>query len=456
MPNTASPKKNELMSLHNLNIRTALTLFLLLCMSTPSFAQDAAPAGAIDEVEDDGESELSEAIQQDTTADAPDVELQLDKTKKDKKTIIRTVARKDSLSTILQSNGLTNAEIYSLLAQPDWPKHYILIPGTRYLITTSKTSDLVEIALFIPRSSEVLIVSKEGGKTGLRKEEFEYDIRIKEVSGEVKGSLYGSIRSVASDPFIALRFLDAYSLDYKLGKQVRRGAKFSVIYEEKTLNGQYVAPGEVLYTSVELDGRKQERHFVKAFEGGAFVAFDADHDMRPFYAPVEYLHISSPFNPRRFHPVRRRRIPHRGTDFALNHGSSVLAALDGNIIRMGRNKAAGLFIVIEHKNGYQTEYVHMSSVDPKMRIGLQVSSGQRIGAVGCTGYCTRPHLHFGISKNGTHVDPIKYLRPYSVRQESRVQAYATCVAKNSVRVCSEQMRSLATNDSQKRSKANVN
>lgn len=400
--------------------------------ATPSFAQ-------IDEAEDD--TEISDSIINETPqADSPDVELTLDKNKKDKKTIIRSVRRSDSLQGILTTNGFTNDEVYNFLALPAWPKHYTLIPDTRYLISTYKSSKNVELIFFIPRSTQVLKLTKEeAGRTEMSISDFNFELRIRQVSGEINGSLFSSIRKIVPDPWVTMRFLDAYTLDYKLEKQVKRGAKFSIIYEEKLLNGQYVAPGEVLYTAIDIDGRKQERTFVKAQEGGVFIAMDADHDVRPFYSPIEYLHISSPFNMKRFHPIRRRRIPHRGTDFALNHGSSVLAALDGKVTRLGRNKASGIYVVLEHNNGYSTEYVHMSQLENSLRVGTAVKAGQKLGSVGCTGYCTRPHLHFGITKDGTHYDPIKLMKPYTVNQENKVKEFANCANKSSALNCSQKI-----------------
>lgn len=368
------------------------------------------------------ESEIEAGVEE-----TPDIELNLDKTKKDKKTIIRTVRRSDSLLGILTSSGFTSDEVYGFLALPSWPKHYVLTPGTRYLFSTFKDSKNTELVFFMQRSSQVLKLSKEEGKTEFSVSDLNFELRVKQITGEVQGSLFSSIRKAVPDGWITLRFLDAYALDYKLDKQVRRGSKFVITYEEKLLNGQFVAPGEVLYTSVDIDGRKQERYFLKSAQGGAFLAMDADHDTRPFYAPVEYLHVSSPFNMRRFHPIRRRRIPHRGTDFALNHGSTVYAALEGTVSRVGRNKAAGMFVVVKHKNGYQTDYVHLSEVDPKINVGVDVRSGQKLGEVGCTGFCTRPHLHFGISKNGVSMDPIKYMKPYTMSDEVQVKSFAECL-----------------------------
>lgn len=379
----------------------------------------------MEQTAEEGEYESVEDV---SAEEAKDIELQASDKNKNKKTIIRTIRKSDSFGGILKTQGFSGEDVYDVLSHPTWPRHYVLVPGSRYLVSTYKDSPLVEFTFFIPRSKQVVQVSKEK-EVSVQLTDLQTDVKIRSVSGEVSGGLFGSIRRLVGDPYVAMRFMDAYTLDYKLDRQVRSGAKFSVTYEVKVLNGEFVAPGEIQFTSIEIDGRKEDRHFLQGQETGVFMSLNSDHDLRPFFAPVEYLHVSSPFNPRRFHPIRRRRIPHKGVDFALAHGSNVVAALQGRVIRVGRNKAAGQFVVIAHPNGYNTEYVHLSEIERNINIGVQVQAGEKIGNVGCTGYCTRPHLHFGLSKDGEHFDPVRYLRPYTALQEQKVQEFVQCVKK---------------------------
>lgn len=376
----------------------------------------------IEQSADEGDYESVEDV---SAEEAKDIELQASDKNKNKKTIIRTIRKSDSFGGILKTQGFSAEDVYDVLAHPTWPRHYVLVPGSRYLVSTYTDKPGVEFVFFIPRSQQVVQVSK-ASEIAVQLTDIQTDVKVRSVSGEVTGGLFGSIRRSVGDPWVAMRFMDAYTLDYKLDRQVRKGAKFSVTYEVKVINGQFVAPGELLYTSIEMDGKKEERHFLQGTESGVFMSLNSDHDLRPFFAPVEYLHVSSQFNPRRYHPIRRRRVAHKGVDFALAHGSSVVAALHGKVIRVGRNKAAGQFVVIAHPNGYNTEYVHLSEIERNINIGVDVKAGERIGSVGCTGYCTRPHLHFGLSKNGQHFDPVRFLKPYTALQEPKVQEFVKC------------------------------
>jgi murein DD-endopeptidase MepM/ murein hydrolase activator NlpD len=66
----------------------------------------------------------------------------------------------------------------------------------------------------------------------------------------------------------------------------------------------------------------------------------------------------------------------------------------------------GNIVVIDHGAGVSTAYGHMSAI----WVGSgSVAQGASIGAVGCTGHCTGPHLHFEVRINGSPVDPLGYL-----------------------------------------------
>ncbi len=97
---------------------------------------------------------------------------------------------------------------------------------------------------------------------------------------------------------------------------------------------------------------------------------------------------------------------HEGIDIAAPTGTSVQAVAAGTIIYAGVMGGYGNIVVIDHGNGLSTAYAHLSSI---WAGGGGVSQGQGIGAVGCTGSCTGPHLHFEVRVNGGAVDPMGYL-----------------------------------------------
>jgi murein DD-endopeptidase MepM/ murein hydrolase activator NlpD len=97
---------------------------------------------------------------------------------------------------------------------------------------------------------------------------------------------------------------------------------------------------------------------------------------------------------------------HEGIDISAPTGTAVRASASGSVIFAGSMGGYGTIIVIDHGNGLATAYAHLSSI---WIGGGSVSQGQGIGAVGCTGSCTGPHLHFEVRVNGSAVDPMGYL-----------------------------------------------
>jgi Peptidase family M23 len=105
---------------------------------------------------------------------------------------------------------------------------------------------------------------------------------------------------------------------------------------------------------------------------------------------------------------------HRGIDIAAPVGAAVRAAASGEVRFAGTAGSSGLTISIRTSEGYDTSYLHLSSI--AIRAGTHVSAGERIGAVGTTGMrsATAPHLHFGVRDAGTrhaYHDPLAFLPP---------------------------------------------
>ena len=120
--------------------------------------------------------------------------------------------------------------------------------------------------------------------------------------------------------------------------------------------------------------------------------------------PSYCTYITSRQGPR-VHPVTGEYKNHGGTDIGASYGSAIYAADSGTVVRSadGWNGGWGNYVMIDHGNGMQTLYAHMSS--RAVSVGQTVSRGQTIGYVGSTGMSTGPHLHFEMYINGSRVDP---------------------------------------------------
>lgn len=125
--------------------------------------------------------------------------------------------------------------------------------------------------------------------------------------------------------------------------------------------------------------------------------------------PVDSYKITSGFS-YRINPFTGTRELHGALDIAAPYGSKIYSANNGIVEKMGRLSEAGIYIVINHNNGYYTQYNHMSGYASGLKVGQTVERGQVIGYVGMTGAATGPHLHFavwygGTAYRGTRVNP---------------------------------------------------
>jgi len=109
----------------------------------------------------------------------------------------------------------------------------------------------------------------------------------------------------------------------------------------------------------------------------------------------------------RIHPFYKTLQSHQGVDYTVPEGSSVFATADGTVKEVSdRNSTQGRTIVIDHGNGYETSYGHLSRID--VRKGQPVRRGDIIALSGDTGLSLAPHLHYEVRHNGMRVDPIHY------------------------------------------------
>ena len=99
---------------------------------------------------------------------------------------------------------------------------------------------------------------------------------------------------------------------------------------------------------------------------------------------------------------------HKGFDIAADMGTDIYAAGDGVVVSAGWNPGGyGYFVMIDHLDGYQTVYAHMSQVYAV--VDTQVKRGQLIGAIGSTGDSTGPHCHFEVRYMGVCYDPAQFM-----------------------------------------------
>jgi murein DD-endopeptidase MepM/ murein hydrolase activator NlpD len=190
--------------------------------------------------------------------------------------------------------------------------------------------------------------------------------------------------------------------------ELERGDTIRVIAQELTVLGEFAH-----YTGVEA---LEVRHANPKRDALRVYYFD-DPTLKGYYdasgkspteggwrKPIPGAPITSPFNPKRMHPILHKIMPHLGTDIGAPLGTPVGASAPGVVSFVGPGGAAGNLLKIKHADGIETGYAHLSRYAEGIKVGDQVKRMQIIGYVGSTGRSTGPHLHFSAERDGKFFD----------------------------------------------------
>jgi murein DD-endopeptidase MepM/ murein hydrolase activator NlpD len=205
----------------------------------------------------------------------------------------------------------------------------------------------------------------------------------------------------------------AWTLDfYKLQK----GDSFKFMYEEKYINDSLFAGYGEIKSAVFKHGGKDlfAFKFVADSIKGISEYYDEEGNMlrsQFLKSPIKFRYrISSRYNLKRRIAYYGNRIrPHRGTDFAANIGTPILATASGTVTRSEKRGGNGNYVKIKHNSTYSTQYLHMKR--RKVKKGQYVKQGDVIGWVGMTGNTGGPHVCYRFWKHGKEVDPFKQKLP---------------------------------------------
>lgn len=258
--------------------------------------------------------------------------------------------------------------------------------------------------------SRLIVERDTQGHWAARVELGRYESQVRLGSGQIDSSLFAATDEAGLPDAVASQLADMFSGEIDFHRDLRKGDRFSLVFEALTADGEPVTwgqgAGQVLAAEFVNAGRTHQAVWFKDEATGGkagYYGFDGQSKRRAFLAsPMEFSRVSSGFA-MRFHPILQTWRKHNGIDYAAPTGTPVRNVGDGTVQFAGRQNGYGNTVVVRHAGGKETLYAHLSRID--VRQGQRVEQGQRIGAVGATGWATGPHLHFEFRVNGQHQDP---------------------------------------------------
>ena len=314
------------------------------------------------------------------------------------------VGNGDNLSTLYQRANLSAVDVYQISSSPKGKSLSNLYPGESLRFGTDESNELREVH-YAKSLLETHVFTRQGTRYTAEKRLREPEILLAYREGVIQDSLYLSGKRANLPDKLIMEMANIFGWDIDFVFDIRPGDSFSLLYEERFIDGEKLSVGKIIAGS--FTNRKKTLNAVRYTDStGTSDYFTPEGlSMRKTFlrTPLDIFRISSGFNLRRKHPIHKKIMAHRGVDYAAPRGTPVYAAGAGKVIEAGYSKANGNYVFLQHGQTYVTKYLHLNK--KKVRKGQAVKQKQLIGTVGSTGYSTGPHLHYEFLVNGVHRNP---------------------------------------------------
>ena len=252
---------------------------------------------------------------------------------------------------------------------------------------------------------------------------------LRMTGGTVARSLYDAADEARLPDPVINQLTQIFSNQIDFHRTLRKGARFSVVYEVLEADGEPLRTGRVLSAEFTNDNQRYEAvWFQESGQKGSYYDMEGKSLSRAYLAaPLAFSRTTSGFS-MRLHPIFQTMRAHQGVDYAAPTGTPAQSVGDGVVEFSGVQNGFGNMVIVNHGGNHSTVYAHLSRI--QVRKGQTVQKGQVVGAVGSTGWSTGPHLHFEFRVGGVHVDPQKIIQmaksnPISPAEKTRFNTSAS-------------------------------
>lgn len=321
--------------------------------------------------------------------------------------LLRGTIGRDPFLRAIQQAGLEKSQAYRVYtALKDETNLDRCHPKNEFLALVERSTGRVNAFEYIVSKEEVY-QAKEGDDGLLKGERLDLKVERQRVQASLRidSEQFADAAQRAGLAASIGRVIDKALDGHTRISQFRKGDRLRVVAQEVTVLGEFYRYAGIEALEYVPVGGDPLRIYYYSRKKRYYDAKGRSPGEGGWRSPVRGAPITSKFNPKRLHPILKKRMPHNGTDYGAPTGTPVRAASYGKITKRGEYGPNGNFIAIEHPGGYETGYSHLSRFEPGLKVGDQVARQQVIGYVGSTGRSTGPHLHFSAKRNGAFIDP---------------------------------------------------
>ncbi|MBN9421202.1 MAG: peptidase M23 [Candidatus Accumulibacter sp. 66-26] len=342
------------------------------------------------------------------------------------------IQRSDTVSSLFNRLGIADREALEFIRLNEMAQAVSrqLRPGKTVSAQTSESGELLSLYFPLNGKDSVLTIRRDGSKFIASEETPELEARTHVKSGEIRSSLFGATDAAGIPDAIATQLAEIFGGDIDFHRDLRKGDRFSLVYETLSHRGQTIRSGRIL--SAEFTNNQktyQAFWFSNGNNKGSYYTAEGKSLRKAFLrSPLEFSRVTSGFTTARFHPVLQTWRAHKGVDYGAPIGTRVRTVADGTIEFAGRQNGYGNLVVVRHQGNYSTAYGHLNGFGTNIRKGTRVSQGDLIGYVGKTGLASGPHLHYEFRVNNQQVNPLAVTLPTAIPLEaSQIARYKAAV-----------------------------